>query len=269
MKSYIGYAALFTEDMVQCDKCGKETYMPFRCKYCGGYFCDEHRLPELHDCTGYYRYSRSTTGQESYRAPGYSYTPSRSNKIGFSQKELRDLAIGLAVIIAIPLFTRLGLLLSRPLLMLGFILVYGLAFILHEFAHKFMAQRLGYWAEFRLNQQGLLLTLLSFISPIKIIAPGAVMIGGVMRGDDYGKISIVGPLTNIGLGVIYLLILLFTRSSFVASLAWVGILINSSLALFNLIPFGVFDGAKIMKWNRAAWAGTFLSALALFIYTYL
>jgi Zn-dependent protease len=95
------------------------------------------------------------------------------------------------------------------------------------------------------------------------------MIGGVMRGDDYGKISIVGPLTNIGLGIIYLLILLFTKSSFVASLAWVGILINSSLALFNLIPFGVFDGAKIIKWNLAAWVGAFLSALALFIYTYL
>jgi Zn-dependent protease len=238
--------------MVQCDKCGKETYMPCRCKYCGGYFCDEHRLPELHDCTGYYRYSRSTTGQNDYRDSGYSYTPPRSNRIGFSEKEIRDLAIGLAIIIAIPLFTRLGLLLSRPFLMLGFVVVYGLAFILHEFAHKFMAQRLGYWAEFRLNQQGLLLTLLSFISPIKIIAPGAVMIGGVMRGDDYGKISIVGPLTNIGLGLIYLLILFYTRNSFIASLAWVGILINSSLALFNLIPFGVFHGATIINFNRVS-----------------
>jgi Zn-dependent protease len=131
-----------------------------------------------------------------------------------------------------------------------------------------MAQRLGYWAEFRLNQQGLLLTLLSFISPIKIIAPGAVMIGGVMRKDDYGKISIVGPLTNIGLSIVYLIINNSFSNSSIKLLASVGIVINSSLALFNLIPFGVFDGAKIMKWNRVAWAAAFLSALLLFLYAY-
>lgn len=38
--------------MAKCDICGKETTLPFRCKYCGGTFCDEHRLPESHDCDG-------------------------------------------------------------------------------------------------------------------------------------------------------------------------------------------------------------------------
>ena len=26
-------------------------YLPFKCKYCGGTFCKDHRLPENHDCT--------------------------------------------------------------------------------------------------------------------------------------------------------------------------------------------------------------------------
>jgi len=26
--------------------------MPYQCKYCGGYFCSEHRLPEAHNCPG-------------------------------------------------------------------------------------------------------------------------------------------------------------------------------------------------------------------------
>lgn len=26
--------------------------MPFVCKYCGGSFCPEHRLPESHECPG-------------------------------------------------------------------------------------------------------------------------------------------------------------------------------------------------------------------------
>jgi len=39
--------------MVRCDKCDIEiNYLPFRCKYCGKYFCRDHRLPENHSCTG-------------------------------------------------------------------------------------------------------------------------------------------------------------------------------------------------------------------------
>ncbi len=39
--------------MVLCDKCSVEIpYLPFRCKYCGKYYCRDHRLPENHGCTG-------------------------------------------------------------------------------------------------------------------------------------------------------------------------------------------------------------------------
>ncbi|TFF94624.1 MAG: hypothetical protein EU543_00775 [Promethearchaeota archaeon] len=35
-----------------CEYCGKEIgFLPFQCKYCGGVFCKEHRLPENHECT--------------------------------------------------------------------------------------------------------------------------------------------------------------------------------------------------------------------------
>lgn len=33
-----------------CDHCGKKLGLSFRCRSCGGDFCDEHRLPENHDC---------------------------------------------------------------------------------------------------------------------------------------------------------------------------------------------------------------------------
>lgn len=38
--------------MAKCDVCGKEEYLPYKCKYCGGTFCAEHRLPENHNCPG-------------------------------------------------------------------------------------------------------------------------------------------------------------------------------------------------------------------------
>jgi len=41
--------------MGKCDFCGKEVTLPFTCRYCGGSFCGEHRLPENHHCTGSYK----------------------------------------------------------------------------------------------------------------------------------------------------------------------------------------------------------------------
>lgn len=35
-----------------CVYCGEQSsYLPFKCKYCGGTFCKKHRLPENHECT--------------------------------------------------------------------------------------------------------------------------------------------------------------------------------------------------------------------------
>ncbi|TFF88799.1 MAG: hypothetical protein EU550_00575 [Promethearchaeota archaeon] len=35
-----------------CEFCGEKIdYLPFSCKYCGGVYCKEHRLPENHECT--------------------------------------------------------------------------------------------------------------------------------------------------------------------------------------------------------------------------
>jgi len=36
--------------MGNCSYCGKETSLPFRCKFCSKYFCSKHRLPEDHKC---------------------------------------------------------------------------------------------------------------------------------------------------------------------------------------------------------------------------
>ena len=36
--------------MPKCEYCGKEVMLPFKCPYCGGLFCAEHRLPEKHEC---------------------------------------------------------------------------------------------------------------------------------------------------------------------------------------------------------------------------
>jgi hypothetical protein len=37
--------------MGNCDYCGENVELPYRCSYCRGTFCSEHRLPENHNCT--------------------------------------------------------------------------------------------------------------------------------------------------------------------------------------------------------------------------
>ncbi|MEM3673523.1 MAG: AN1-type zinc finger protein [Candidatus Bathyarchaeia archaeon] len=36
--------------MPKCEQYEREVDLPFECKFCGGYFCLEHRLPENHNC---------------------------------------------------------------------------------------------------------------------------------------------------------------------------------------------------------------------------
>jgi len=36
--------------MGKCDVCGKEVALPFKCAFCGGFYCSDHRLPESHNC---------------------------------------------------------------------------------------------------------------------------------------------------------------------------------------------------------------------------
>jgi Zn-dependent protease len=260
--------------MVKCDRCGREVEMPFRCNYCGGYFCSDHRLPEFHECTGLYRgrgavnfgRANSNRSYDSFYRP-HRRQPTFRNLFKFSDQELRHLAISLLIIASIPLMWLRGYIFLKPLIALGAVGIFAAAFLLHELAHKFSAQRLGYWAEFRLNTLGLLITLLSFFSPFKLVAPGAVVIAGLMYGDDYGKIALAGPVTNIAQAIIFLALRLSSSNPMVKLLAYVGVTINSSLALFNLIPFGVFDGIKVLRWDWRAWLIATIIAGSLFLYS--
>lgn len=42
-----------------CAYCGKRVYLPYKCTYCGKLFCDDHRLPFHHNCSGMESYKAS------------------------------------------------------------------------------------------------------------------------------------------------------------------------------------------------------------------
>ena len=264
---------------MNCGKCGQETFLPFQCPYCGEHFCSAHRLPENHECPKI-ELARASKQEEIVilnKPSSFEYTvsfgqPKRmTGHVYFSQKELKHLAgagllvlgIGLSSVIYSSTLALGNLTVGLPI----FAAILTVSFFLHEMAHKVTAQRRGLWAEFRLTLWGAVLTLVSIISPLfKIIAPGAVMISGPAGIRDLGKISLAGPVTNIALTAGFL------GLAFVPSgIAWVFFLsamLNGFMAVFNLIPFGIFDGFKIFSWDKKVWAIAFAASLALTISAY-
>ncbi len=154
----------------------------------------------------------------------------------------------------------LGNLFSPVFLVLFLISLFtaGAGFLFHELGHKFVAQHYGCVAEFRAFNQMLYLALgLAAVTGFIFAAPGAVMIAGRVTLRENGKISLAGPLVN------FVLALVFLGASFYVPFLFIGYFINAWLGLFNLIPFGNFDGKKILDWNRYVWLGMVLVGIAL------
>ena len=134
------------------------------------------------------------------------------------------------------------------------------AFLLHEFAHKFVARYYGCWAEFRADPSGLRFgVILAAIAGIVFMAPGAVMVAGNTTRSQFGKIAVAGPLTNVALwsiGFVALFVIggvsRFSNGNqlLIDDIIAIWLTGNALLAAFNMIPFGPLDGKKIKTWSE-------------------
>jgi uncharacterized protein YkwD len=97
--------------MPRCDTCGKTVSLPFHCQYCGGNFCDEHRLPPNHACAGLARWKKTPapgvgirygSGGASAYGGGFATAPENRNARP-SKKPLPFLKIAAVIVAAIVL----------------------------------------------------------------------------------------------------------------------------------------------------------------------
>ncbi len=205
--------------------------------------------------------------------------------MNLDSQELQDLLTALiALSVSLTIFDSNGIFglfsmqldeLLLTLVLYGFIV--GSAFLLHELAHKYVANYYGYPAQFQIFPLGIFIMLVLAILPIGIIflAPGAVVIYSYsVTKKEEGIISLAGPLTNIFLSIIFYLVaasyikylfvsFLSISPIFIERILLIASRINAFLALFNLLPFFILDGVKVIRWNFFAWAVSFLSALFL------
>lgn len=268
---------------MKCEFCGEEESLPFVCNYCGGVFCANHRLPETHACKGDLTQRRMVvappTTTFSWGQQGYTQPIDRTKHV-FSGIEVRDIVIawlGLGVAFSLSFVSQtfgiqnLGAALSNvpeqvaSVFAISLIAV-GSGFVLHELSHKFTAERYGYWAEFRMWPFGLVLALVTSLIGFIFAAPGATYISGVnITQEENGKISLAGPLTNVGVATAFLP-LLFFGNGFWLQLGSEGVFVNIFLALFNLLPIMPLDGAKVFAWNKLRWAALFVPLALVFVY---
>ncbi len=238
--------------MTRCTVCGKDELLPFVCRYCGRPFCAEHRLPESHHCrrVGVSVIPMTIRGRDT--AETFYARPTRFRT---SRTELLHLAIGVGVLLILeaPGVLRFGI---NVLLQVAGVI--ALAFALHEVAHKLTAQHYGLWSEFRISPFGTMLSLLTLFSPVRIIAPGAVVIFGSRRPSaTWGKIALAGPVANLLQLTVFALL-----SPFYSLLRYAAVL-NAELAAFNLLPLSVLDGRKVFAWSKTVWLAVFATAVLL------
>lgn len=139
-------------------------------------------------------------------------------------------------------------------------------FVVHELAHKISAIRYGYWAEFRLWNLGLLITIISPLLGFLFAAPGAVVVSGYLSTRNYGKISLAGPLSNVALSLSMIgTIILMGKVYALTTILYYVAHLNMWLALFNLIPFPPLDGYKVLMWSKGVWIASFSISVALYV----
>ena len=154
------------------------------------------------------------------------------------------------------------------LINLDVFLVYGLlslvtftpGFLIHEIAHKVQARKYGCWAEFRASPRGLRFgVILAALLGVVFMAPGAVMVAGNTTKEQFGKIALAGPVSNVVLWCIGLLVAIATGGpgGIAGESYWVGRVVfywmwaNGILGALNMLPFGPLDGKKIKIWSES------------------
>jgi len=216
---------------------------------------------------------------------GYSWTPAQSNsgRVTTSRTEVLQVAIAYLVLTfdLVLLLSGTGLLfgtntsgavyLVTPTIVVVAAAAALTGFVLHEMAHKIVAQRSGYWAEFRYSIIGLAISVFTAIFGFLFAAPGATVVSGMTDARQWGRTALAGPTLNLVFGGTFYAAALATFHAGAPAFTWLLLLafVNCWFATFNLIPVGVLDGAKVMHWSKGVWAAVFVLAGAMAVVSWL
>jgi Zn-dependent protease len=193
------------------------------------------------------------------------------NRFHLSIQEISEMGVAWIIMAGVILYlTRRNLTGINELFV--YLIVFGIIFFTHEMSHKLTAIKFGARANFRISKEGLMLLLVSLIIGFPILAVGAVFWWGEAAYSTRlrGRASAAGPISNIVLAGIFYIIASINPiispqqpeiASILSDVGNIGVSLNTFLGLFNLLPIGMLDGAKVLAWDGRVWialVGTFI-----------
>lgn len=190
----------------------------------------------------------------------------------FGREEIRQILISVTVLtfaFAIVLMDGLYNIARQPeafaLMLVAALPAVLTGFLLHELAHKRLAQSYGCFAEFRMSLWGIFLALITSLFGFLFALPGAVFISGRITVGQNGRISLAGPAINLIIGGICFALVSFVSWPALALLIiYVIAYVNLWLGLFNLLPIYPLDGSKVLYWSKPIYFASMAIAVLLF-----
>lgn len=251
----------------KCDYCGKEVYLPFVCKYCGGKFCADHRLPESHNCPGLKRAKPPPEKHELLKAE-----PKQKTSFNFPFKSISSLyssfkgfnfSHSLLVLLALFLMEFVNLKTNIMNELIFAILLPILIILVYIFIPEYLSRKVGIGLHFEVSTLGIVFSILTSILPIKVIYFGDFTESSALLLSTTWSIYFV---QIFSLEVLYFVLAYFGKISMVAEYLSI---ISLYLAIFTLIPLGNSSGNKLLSLNKWAYITLVLTLIIFFVISYL
>ncbi|MFB6076026.1 MAG: hypothetical protein ABEK17_02680 [Candidatus Aenigmatarchaeota archaeon] len=157
---------------------------------------------------------------------------------------------------------------SIPIYILGA----TIALVVNAYVSRIAAERLGSVFIYKFWLPGFILSIISAVlsmGNIVFAAPASKTIEPDrmkrwekkqihLESKEIGKISLVGPLSNFILAVVFWIIFEITSTEFLLTFGFINLWVSVS----HLIPYHPLDGARVMVWNDLIWLVSFILPLA-------
>ncbi|MFB6088614.1 MAG: hypothetical protein ABEK36_02425 [Candidatus Aenigmatarchaeota archaeon] len=148
----------------------------------------------------------------------------------------------------------------------------GLALVINACVSKKVAEKYGSIFLYKFWLPGVILSIVSAIlsmGAVVFAAPASKTVEperikrwekGQMhlKNEEIGKISLVGPLSNFILAIVFWLLFEIFGLHFLLTLG----VINLWVSVSHLIPYPPMDGARVMVWNDLIWLISFILPVA-------
>jgi Zn-dependent protease len=153
----------------------------------------------------------------------------------------------------------------KPDLILIYMIMGGIALIMHDLGHRMIARKLAIEGQYKFWGLGTLTMLLtSWLFGMAFSQPGRYVFDSEDVDDiDTAFVTLAGPAVSVLFAILFLPFALI--GGVAGQIAVAGFIMNLMTAVYNLMPFSPMDGKIIYEWSRLFWMLIFVPLAMFFI----